>query len=54
VFLCRDLSPTGLPILMQRQPHFTLEQLMVVVKIPTQELIQKGEAEGRRAEAAST
>jgi predicted transposase YdaD len=33
-----DLAETVFPILMQRHPNFTLEQLMVVVKIPTQEL----------------
>jgi predicted transposase YdaD len=33
-----DLAPTVLPMLMQWHPHFTLKQLMVVVKIPTQEL----------------
>jgi predicted exporter len=43
---------------MQRHPHFTLEQMMVYVKIPTQELrhsraAQELIAEGRRAEAAS-
>jgi predicted transposase YdaD len=51
---------------MQRHPNFTLEQMMVYVKIPTQELRhsraaqelieegrQQGKAEGRRAEAAS-
>jgi hypothetical protein len=47
---------------MQRHPHFTLEQLMVVVNISTeelrhsraaQELIEEGQADGRRAEAAS-
>jgi predicted transposase YdaD len=50
-----DLAKSVFPILMQRHPHFTLEQLMVVVKIPTQELrhsraaqelIQEGEARG--------
>lgn len=61
-----DLAESVLPILMQRNPNFTLEQMMVVVKIPTQELRhsraaqelieegrQQGQAEGRRAEAAS-
>ena len=55
---------------MQRHPNSTLEQMMVYVKIPNQELrhsraaqelieegrqegLQLGEAEGRRAEAAS-
>jgi hypothetical protein len=47
---------------MQRHPHFTLEQMMVYVKIPTQELrhsraaqelLAEGQAQGRRAEAAS-
>jgi predicted transposase YdaD len=33
-----DLTETVFPILMQRHPHFTLEQMMVYVKIPTQEL----------------
>jgi hypothetical protein len=58
-----DLAESVFPILMQRHPHFTLEQMMVVVKIPTQELrhsraaqelIKEGEAEGRRAEAEAT
>ncbi len=69
-----DLAESVFPILMQRHPNFTLEQMMVYVKIPTQELrhsraaqelieegrqegrqegLQLGEAEGRRAEAAS-
>jgi predicted transposase YdaD len=53
-----DLTETVFPILMQRHPHFTLEQMMVYVKIPTQELrhsraAQELIAEGRRAEAAS-
>jgi predicted transposase YdaD len=61
-----DLAESAFPILMQRHPNFTLERMMVVVKIPTQEwrhtraaqeLIeeghQQGQAEGRRAEAAS-
>jgi predicted transposase YdaD len=49
---------------MQRHPHFTLEQMMVVVKIPTQELrhsraaqelIQEGEARGEaRGEVKAT
>ena len=47
---------------MQRHPHFTLEQIMVYVKIPTQELrhsraaqelLAEGQAQGRRVEAAS-
>lgn len=33
-----DLAESVFPILMQRHPNFTLEQMMVVVKIPTQEL----------------
>jgi predicted transposase YdaD len=50
-----DLTETVFPILMQRHPHFTLEQMMVYVKIPTQELrhsraaqelIQEGQASG--------
>jgi predicted transposase YdaD len=61
-----DLAPAVVPILMQRLHTFSLEQIMVYVNIPTdalrhsraaQELIaegrQQGEAEGRRAEAAS-
>jgi predicted transposase YdaD len=57
-----DLTETVFPILMQRHPHFTLEQIMVYVKIPTQELrhsraaqelLAEGQAQGRRAEAAS-
>jgi predicted transposase YdaD len=61
-----DLAESVFPILMQRHPNFTLEQMMVYVKIPTQELRhsraaqelieegrQEGQAEGRRAEAAS-
>jgi predicted transposase YdaD len=57
-----DLTETVFPILMQRHPHFTLEQMMVYVKIPTQELrhsraaqelLAEGQAQGRRAEAAS-
>ena len=57
-----DLAESVFPILMQRHPNFTLEQMMVVVKIPTQELrhsrsaqqlIDEGQADGRRAEAAS-
>jgi predicted transposase YdaD len=61
-----DLAESVFPILMQRHPNFTLEQMMVYVKIPTQELRhsraaqelieeghQQGQAEGRRAEAAS-
>ncbi len=50
-----DLTETVFPILMQRHPHFTLAQMMVYVKIPTQELrhsraaqelIQEGQASG--------
>ena len=57
-----DLAESVFPILMQRNPNFTLEQMMVYVKIPTQELrhsraaqelIEEGQADGRRAEAAS-
>jgi hypothetical protein len=57
-----DLAESVFPILMQWHPNFTLEQMMVVVKIPTQELrhsrsaqqlIEEGQADGRRAEAAS-
>jgi len=52
-----DLTETVFPILMQRHPHFTLEQMMVVVKIPTQELrhsraaqelLAEGRQEGRQ------
>jgi predicted transposase YdaD len=56
-----DLAESVFPILMQRHPNFTLEQLMVVVKIPThelrhsraaQELIEEGRQEGEaRGEA---
>ncbi|MFN4867576.1 MAG: DUF4351 domain-containing protein [Cyanobium sp.] len=56
-----DLAETVFPILMQRHPNFTLEQLMVYVKIPThelrhsraaQELIEEGRQEGEtRGEA---
>ena len=49
-----DLAESVLPSLMQRHRNFTLEQMMVVVKIPTQELhhswaalelIEEGEAQ---------
>jgi predicted transposase YdaD len=52
-----DLTETVFPILMQRHPHFTLEQMMVYVKIPTQELrhsraaqelLAEGRLEGRQ------
>jgi predicted transposase YdaD len=52
-----DLKETVFPILMQRHPHFTLEQMMVYVKIPTQELrhsraaqelLAEGRLEGRQ------
>lgn len=56
-----DLAESVFPILMQRHPNFTLEQLMVYVKIPThelrhsraaQELIEEGRQEGEaRGEA---
>ena len=55
-----DLTETVFPILMQRHPHFTLEQMMVYVKIPTQELrhsraAQELLAEGQaRGEAKAT
>ncbi|MFM7549449.1 MAG: DUF4351 domain-containing protein [Cyanobacteriota bacterium] len=59
-----DLAPAVLPLLVQRHPHFTLEQLMVVVKIPTQELrhsrvaqelIEAGRQEGEaRGEVKAT
>jgi predicted transposase YdaD len=51
-----DLAESVFPILMQRHPNFTLEQMMVYVKIPTQELrhsraaqelIEEGRQEGR-------
>jgi hypothetical protein len=57
-----DLAESVFPILMQRHPHFTLEQMMGAVKIPTQELrhsraaqelLAEGQAQGRRAEADS-
>ena len=53
-----DLAESVFPILMQRNPNFTLEPMMVVVKIPTQELrhsraaqelIEEGRQEGRQA-----
>jgi hypothetical protein len=52
-----DLAESVFPILMQRHPHFTLEQMMVVVKIPTQELRHSRAAqelieEGRQEEEA--
>ena len=52
-----DLAESVFPILMQRHPNFTLEQMMVVVKIPTQELrhsraaqelIEEGRQEGHQ------
>jgi predicted transposase YdaD len=52
-----DLTETVFPILMQLHPHFTLEQMMVYVKIPTQELrhsraaqelLAEGRLEGRQ------
>jgi predicted transposase YdaD len=56
-----DLAESVFPILMQRHPNFTLEQMMVYVKIPTQELrhsraaqelIEEGRQEGEaRGEA---
>jgi predicted transposase YdaD len=59
-----DLAESVFPVLMQRHPNFTLEQMMVVVKIPTQELrhtraaqelIQEGEAGGEaRGEVKAT
>jgi predicted transposase YdaD len=59
-----DLAESVFPVLMQRNPNFTLEQMMVVVKIPTQELrhtraaqelIQEGEAGGEaRGEVKAT
>jgi hypothetical protein len=53
-----DLAESVFPILMQRHPHFTLEQLMVVVKIPTHELRHSRAAqelieEGRQEETAN-
>jgi len=51
-----DLAESVFPILIQRHPNFTLEQMMVVVKFPTQELrhsraaqelIEEGRQEGR-------
>ena len=55
-----DLAESVFPILMQRHPNFTLEQMMVYVKIPTQELrhsraAQELLAEGQaRGEAKAT
>jgi predicted transposase YdaD len=52
-----DLTETVFPILMQRLPTFSLEQIMVYVKIPTQELrhsraaqelLAEGRQEGRQ------
>jgi len=51
-----DLAESVFPILMQRHPNFTLEQMMVYVNIPThalrhsraaQELMEEGRQEGR-------
>ena len=49
-----DLTKTVFPILMQRHPHFTLEQMMVYVKIPTQELRHSRAAQELLAEGQAS
>jgi predicted transposase YdaD len=57
-----DLLDTVVTILVERFPHLTLEEIMALINLPTdhllqtraaQDLIQKGEARGRVAEAAA-
>lgn len=57
-----DLLDTVVTILVERFPHLTLEEIIALINLPTdhllhtraeQDLIQKGEARGRAAEAAA-